>query len=343
MGQFAGRAIDAVARNVRLVAIVLIVLPGLAIAGEDTRSSTDHWSFREPSRPAIPHDSAAACSGNPIDAFVHAKHRELGLVSVATCEKRELLRRVYFDLIGLPPTPEQQHSFLDDDSPNAFEAVVDRLLNSPQYGERWGRHWMDVWRYSDWAGYGMEIRQSQRHIWRWRDWIVESLNRDKPYDTMLMEMLAGDEIAPLDPDTVRATGFVARNWFKFNRNVWLDNIVEHTSKAFLGLTINCARCHEHKFDPIEQEDYYRFRAFFEPHNVRTDRLPGQPDAMQDGLPRVFDSEIDPPTYLFIRGDEAQPLKDKPLTPNVPAFLHAEMTPVPVELPSTAYYPGLRPF
>ena len=127
---------------------------------------------------------------------------------------------------------------------------------------------------------GTEVRDSQPHIWRWRDWIVESLNADKGYDRMIVEMLAADEVAPDDPEALRATGFLVRNWYKFNRNVWLDNTVEHTAKAFLGLTFNCARCHDHKYDPIAQEEYYRFRAFFEPHEVRTDRVPGQPDAAQ---------------------------------------------------------------
>ena len=135
------------------------------------------------------------------------------------------------------------------------------LLASPQYGDRWGRHWMDVWRYSDWAGYGAEVRESLPHIWQWRDWIIESLNADKGYDRMVREMLAGDELAPTDPTTLRATGFLARNSYKFNRSVWLDNTVEHTAKAFLGLTLNCARCHDHMYDPIAQSEYYSFRAF----------------------------------------------------------------------------------
>src|SRR5439155_24064128 len=164
-------------------------------------------------------------------------------------EKRILIRWVYLDLIGLPPTPEEVAAFLADDSPDAYEKIVDRLLASPRYGERWGRHWMDVWRYADWDGYGNEIRNSQAHIWHWRDWIVESLNDDKGYDRMVLEMLAADELAPGDENAVRATGFLARNWFKFSRNTWLENTIEHTSKAFLAVTMNCARCHDHMYDP----------------------------------------------------------------------------------------------
>ncbi len=228
--------------------------------------------------------------------------------------------------------------------PTPCETVVDRLLASPHYGERWGRHWMDVWRYSDWDGYAKEVRESQPHIWRWRDWIVESLNADKPYDEMIREMLAADEMAPDDPLAQRATGFLARNWYKFNRNVWLDNTVEHTSKAFLGITLNCARCHDHMYDPIQQTEYYAFRAFFEPHQVRTDRVPGESNTERDGLVRAYDANAEQPTFLFVRGNEAQPDKDKPLAPAVPDVLGGEPLVVEsIRLPAEAYYPGLRAF
>ena len=143
---------------------------------------------------------------------------------------------------------------------------------------------MDIWRYSDWWGLGAEVRNSQKHIWHWRDWIIESLNADKGYDQMVREMLAADELYPNDLDRLRATGFLARQYFKFNRNTWLDETVEHTSKAFLGLTLNCAKCHDHKYDPIAQQDYYRFRAFFEPYQVRTDMVPGETDLREGRHP-----------------------------------------------------------
>src|SRR5262249_8367197 len=149
--------------------------------------------------------------------------------------KAVLLRRVYLDLIGLPPTAEELHAFLKDESADAYEKVVDRLLTSPQYGERWGRHWMDVWRYSDWAGYGNQIRDSQPHIWRWRDWIIEALNADKGYDRMVQEMLAGDELAPDDPATLRATGYLVRNFKLLSREKWMQDTVDHTAQAFLGV------------------------------------------------------------------------------------------------------------
>jgi hypothetical protein len=315
----------------------------LAADEPEPPSATDHWAYHPPERAAIPVVQSQSWVANPVDAFLAAQHEENGLVPVEPADKATLLRRVYFDLIGLPPTRDELRAFLADESPDAYERVVDRLLASPQHGERWARHWMDVWRYSDWAGYEQEIRNSARHIWRWRDWIIDSLNADKGYDRMLVEMLAGDEIAPADPDVLRATGFLARNWYKFNRNTWLDNTVEHTAKAFLGVTMNCCRCHDHKYDPISQAEYYQFRAIFEPHDVRTDRVPGEPDINKDGLPRVCDLKPDEPTYLFERGNELRPDKDYPLKPGVPAALGESLEITPVELPVLARYPALREF
>ncbi len=305
---------------------------------------TAHWSFQKPVRPELPVVAAAEWSANPIDRFIAAKHQEQGLRPTELAAKNLLLRRVYLDLVGLPPVPEELRAFVADESADAYEKVVDRLLASPQYGERWGRHWMDVWRYSDWDGYAAEVRESQPHIWRWRDWIVESLNADKPYHEMIVEMLAADEVAPLDENAHRATGFLVRNWYKFNRNVWLDATVEHTAKGFLGITMNCARCHDHMYDPILQTDYYQFRAFFEPHNVRTDRLPGESDTAKQGLVRVFDEKAESPTYLFTRGNEATPVKDAPLGPGIPRSLGGdELQVAAVTLPAQAHYPGLREF
>ena len=314
-----------------------------------------HWAFQKPVRPVVPLVSAADISAeksssaqtseiNPIDSFIAQRHFQQQLKPLPVASTDVQLRRVYLDLIGLPPTPAQLQAFLNDRSPTAWGKVVDELLASPHYGERWGRHWMDVWRYSDWDGYGAEVRESKPHIWRWRDWIIESLNDDKPYDRMIIEMLAADEIAPHDAQAIRATGFLVRNWYLFNRNTWIDNTVEHTGKAFMGITLNCARCHDHMYDPISQAEYYQFRAFFEPHDIRTDRLPGQSDVSKDGLVRVFDANAGAATLLFIRGDEKNPLKDKPLLAQGPAALGSSQLAIhQVELPPTAYYPGLQSF
>ena len=302
----------------------------------------NHWAYQVPHRSPLPQVDDPRWS-HPVDAFIARHHRDEGVTAVALADRHTLLRRVYFDLIGLPPTAEQIESFVNDDSATAWSLVVESLLDNPHYGERWGRHWMDVWRYSDWDGYKQQLRGSQRHIWRWRDWIVDSLNRDKGYDRMVLEMLAGDEIAPDDPHTLAATGFLARNYHTSNRNIWLDATVEHTAKAFLGLTLNCARCHDHKFDPISQTAYYQFRAIFEPHQVRTDRLPGQADLLEDGLARAFDANLSAETFLYVRGNDKVPDKDNPLAPAVPRVLGGSFVPRPVPLPIDSYYPALRQF
>jgi hypothetical protein len=306
----------------------------------------DHWAFQTPERPLVPDFGGsreyAAWIRNPIDAFIAAQHQRHGLFPQLPADKRLLLRRVYLDLIGLPPTMEQLDAFVADPAPDAYEQAVDKLLKSPQYAERWGRHWMDIWRYSDWWGLGAEVRNSQKHIWHWRDWIIKSLREDVGYDEMLRQMLAADELYPEDLDKLRATGYLARQYFKFNRNTWLDETVEHTAKAFLGVTMNCCKCHDHKYDPFGHEDYYRFRAFFEPYQVRMDQLPGELDYEQNAVPRAFDCNLETPTYLFVRGDEKQPRTTAPLAPGLPEILHKpELVIEPVELPPVAHHPGLR--
>ncbi len=308
-------------------------------------AAAKHWAFQLPIAAPVPKVKNAAWVRTPIDAFVSAEYEKRGLTPSPAADKRILLRRVYLDVTGLPPTREEMESFLADRSENAYEKVVDQLLASPSYGERWGRHWMDVWRYSDWYGWRKqnEVRYSQRHIWHWRDWIIDSLNEDKGYDRMIVEMLAGDEVAPGDPKIVRATGYLVRDWEKFSHNTWLQNAVDHTATAFLGLTFKCGRCHDHKYDPLSQQEYYRMRAFFEPYDVRVDRLPGQPDTEKDGLPHAFDGKIDAQTFRFIRGNEDNPEKDKPLTPGIPAMLGGSVKIEPVSLPFLVAYPDFRPF
>jgi hypothetical protein len=323
------------------------------------RRISTHWAFQVPKRPPVPVVKNAAWVRNPIDAFVAAEQKKRGLHPLPQADKRTLLRRVYVDLIGLPPTPDEMNAFLADNSQDAYEKVVDRLLAKPEYGERWARHWMDIWRYSD--VYGSADRSSRPHIWHWRDWIVDSLNQDKGYGRMIEEMLAGDEIAPSDPKILAGSGFLARSYYLYNRDLWLQDTVEHTGAAFLGLTLRCARCHDHKYDPIAQEEYYRFRAFFEPEDIRMDRIPGSPDLAKDGLPRAFDAEprpahLDPPkfqhviveiypaTYKYIRGNPDSPDKAHPLSPGVPEALGGDPIKIePVTLPLEAEYPDIRKF
>ncbi len=298
--------------------------------------------FERVERPALPALQKVALIRNPIDVFVAAEQEKRGLAPRPEAPRHVLLRRVYLDLIGLPPTPEELHAFVSDNREDAYERVVDRLLESPRYGERWGRHWMDVWRYSDWAGWGAQVRDSQPHIWHWRDWIVESLNEDKPYDRMVQEMFAADELVPTDPSALRATGYLVRNYKLLSREKWMQDTVDHTGMAFLGVTLGCARCHDHMYDPITQKEYYQVRAIFTPHQVRTDPLPGFPDVKQNGLPRAYDANLNAATHLLIRGDDRTPDK-APLEPGVPEALCGTFAVTPVPLPREAYdHARLRP-
>ncbi|MBX3412646.1 MAG: PSD1 domain-containing protein [Pirellulales bacterium] len=308
------------------------------------RDPSDHWAFKPPVPPALPTAINADWVRTPIDAFISAEHVSRGLTPQPPADKRLWLRRVTLDLIGLPPTADEQGAFLADDSADAYEKVVERLLASPHYGERWGRHWMDIWRYSDWWGLGAEVRNSQKHIWHWRDWIIESLNADLGYDEMLRQMLAADELYPNDLERLRAGGFLARQYFKFNRTSWLDETIEHTSKAMLGLTFNCAKCHDHKYDPISHEDYYRLRAVFEPHQIRTEQVAGELDFERDGIPRAFDCNLEAVTHIHVRGDDRTPDTSRAIEPGIPSFLpQADWHIEAVSLPAESYAPGLRPY
>jgi hypothetical protein len=334
-----------------------------APAPSEEKSEEDprrHWAFQKPVRPPLP-DAPARAGRNPVDAFLAAEQARRGVRPSSPADRATLLRRVYLDLIGLPPTREQLHAFLADSASDAYEKVVDRLLASPQYGERWGRHWMDVWRYSDWYGRRSvpDVMNSYPQIWRWRDWIVRSLNEDKGYDRMIVEMLAADEVIPNDDDSLAATGFLVRNWFKWNYNQWMRDNVEHTGKAFLGLTLNCCHCHDHKYDPITQQEYFRFRAFFEPLELRHDRVAGEPDPgafqkyvygvaygpITSGRIRVFDEKLDAQTFFYTGGDERNRAAGKPpVLPGAPAALGGDRLKIePVNLPPETWYPGLRPF
>jgi len=223
------------------------------------------WSFKKPSRPAVP-----AGSVNPIDAFINQKLKDAGIAPSAEADRLTLLRRASYDLLGLPPTKEQIDEFLADKSPNAWEKVVDKLLASPRYGEKWGRHWLDLARYGDTAGF--EQDPYLLIAWRYRDYVIKSFNDDKPYDRFTKEQIAGDELYPSDPESRQGTGFyrVGTNrdmLFKVEDINLVEkrmDMVDTTGSVFLGLTVGCARCHDHKFDPIPQKDYYRMQAIFQP-------------------------------------------------------------------------------
>jgi hypothetical protein len=239
-----------------------------------TPPESEHWSFRTVKRPPVPSLAPVSRPGesklinpHPIDAFIAAKHTELGLAFAPEADRRTLLRRVTLDLTGLPPTREEIKAFLADDSPDAFEKVVDRLLSSPQYGEHWGRHWLDLARWAESDGHQHNYKRA--HAWRYRDYVVQSFTNNKRYDQFIREQVAGDELQPYSDDNLIATGFLAAARYSDNemdkqvqRADILVDITNTTATALLGLTMQCAQCHSHKFDPISQRDYYRFMGFF---------------------------------------------------------------------------------
>lgn len=322
------------------------------------RAPAEHWAFQKVIRPAVPKVESAS---HPIDAFLNARLKAANVVPQPTTDKATLLRRVYLDLIGLPPQPDELHAFLKDKRPDAYQRVVDDLLSRPQYGERWGRHWMDVWRYSDWYGRrgAKDMTNSYSLTWRWRDWIIRSLNEDKGYNRMILEMLAADEIAPNDYENLVATGFIVRNFYRWNYHTWLKDNVEHTGKAFLGLTMNCCECHDHKYDPIGQEEYFAFRSFFEPIDLQHNRVPGEADPgpypdyklgvrngpVRTGMVRIYDRHPEARTRFYTGGLEQNIVKDKePIDPAAVAFLGGDQLNInPIDLPVTSWYPGLKPF
>src|SRR5262249_47966342 len=262
---------------------------------------------------------------NPIDAFILAQLEARSLQPNPPALKTELLRRVYYDLTGLPPTPQEVDEFLTDPSPTAYEVLIDRLLASPRYGEKWGRHWLDLVRFAETNSY--ERDNPKPNAWRFRDYVIRSFNQDKPYDQFIREQLAGDEWyplgsdAPVSPgnaasspvDAITATGY-------YRLGIWddepsdrdqarydgLDDIVATTGHVFLGLTLDCARCHDHKIDPIPQKDYYSFLAFF--NNINHYRNGGRTDEV-----RLISDAAGGQSYLALHEDatdKAEPKKKK---------------------------------
>jgi hypothetical protein len=246
------------------------------ISDEDRR----FWAFQPPVRPAVPVVKEAGRVRNPIDAFLLARLEGQGLSFNPEASKLTLLRRVSFDLIGLPPTPEQVDAFLADDRSDAYDRLVEQLLESPQFGERWGRHWLDVAGYADSDG-GLDADRDRPEAWRYRDYVIRALNSDKPYDLFVKEQLAGDElsdwrrgaeITPATVDQLVATGFLRTAvdptyiGYKEKPEIYkvLADTMQIVGSAFLGVTIQCARCHEHKLEPISQRDYYQLNAIFAP-------------------------------------------------------------------------------
>ncbi|MEW6159712.1 MAG: DUF1553 domain-containing protein [Verrucomicrobiota bacterium] len=239
------------------------------------KDKRDHWAFQPAARPALPEVKNKSWVRNPIDQFILARLEKEGLAPSHEADRRTLLRRLHYDLTGLPPTPSDLEAFLNDRSAEAWERLIERLLSSPRYGERWGRHWLDVVHYGESHGYDKD--KPRLNAWPYRDYVIRAFNEDKPYSRFILEQIAGDVLFPEDPQGVVATGFIAAGPWDFVGHVELpesktdgliaryndrDDMVMTTMSTFLSLTVHCARCHDHKFDPISQEEYYRLQAVF---------------------------------------------------------------------------------
>ncbi|BCX46924.1 hypothetical protein HAHE_08320 [Haloferula helveola] len=238
-------------------------LAGVTEVNETTRN---HWSYRAMERPEVPKAADSKWNENPVDAFIASKIEAEGLTPNDGAGRAELLRRASYDLTGLPPTLEEIRQFVEDKSPDAWEKQVERLLASPHYGEKWARHWLDVVRYAESNGFERDAEKT--YVWRYRDWVIDAFNEDKPYDRFVAEQIAGDELPDRDADSMIATGFHRlMQWddepadpkqYEFDV---LDDNVRVISEGFMAMTLGCARCHDHKGDPMPQTDYYRFTAF----------------------------------------------------------------------------------
>lgn len=265
----------------RRLLLLLLMLPlgvNVAVLGKSiTEKDRRHWAFQPIQQPAVPKVKDAAAAANSIDHFILAALETNGLALAPRASKEQLIRRVTFDLIGLPPTPEEIDAFVKDSSPRAYEQLIDRLLASPHYGERWGRHWLDLARFAESDGF--EHDAVRPHSWRYRDYVIQSFNADKPYDRFIREQVAGDELFPDEPDALVATGFnllgpdMVDSADQVQRRLnTLNDMTDTTALVFLGQTLGCARCHNHKSEPFSQRDYYQFQAFFTPAKFEREAL-----------------------------------------------------------------------
>jgi hypothetical protein len=275
----------------------------------------NHWAFRPLARPAVPAVKDAAWPQNGLDHFVLAKLEAAGLRPAPASDRRTLIRRATFDLTGLPPTPEEVADFLGDERPDAFARVVERLLASPAYGERWGRHWLDVARYAD--SNGLDENIAHGNAWRYRDYVVEAFNDDKPYRQFVQEQLAGD-LLPFASDEARAEQLIATGFLSIGPKVLaevdetkmemdvIDEQVDTVGKAFLGLTLGCARCHDHKFDPIDTTDYYALAGVFK-STLTMDSFKKIAKWHENTLPHAAGT-MDPPTAMGVAERSVADLK-----------------------------------
>jgi hypothetical protein len=251
---------------------------------ENARKS--HWAFQPPKMPALP--SVRGVAPTPIDRFILAKLEAKGLRPNPPADRRTLLRRVTLDVTGLPPTLDEIEAFVNDSSPDAFAKVVDRLLSSPAYGERWGRHWLDISRYADTKGYVFEEERRYPFAYTYRDWVIRALNEDLPYDQFILQQLAADRLVGDDKQPLAAMGFLTLGRrFLNNQNDIIDDRIDVVSRGLMGLTVACARCHDHKFDPIPTKDYYSLHGIFassqEPKELPVLAMSGKPTPEQEAF------------------------------------------------------------
>jgi hypothetical protein len=309
------------------------------------------WAF-EPVRADPPPPDPDHWSDNPVDRFLRARQRDKGLLPAELADCRTLIRRVTFDLTGLPPTPEEVGAFVRDVRPEAYEQLVERLLASPRYGERWARHWLDVVRYADTGGFEADLVYPS--AWRYRDYVIRSLNAGKPMDRFLQEQVAGDELWPQDPEAVRATALycvgpalpesaMISSELEYE---WLTDATDTTGATFLGLTVGCARCHDHRYDPISQKDYFALQAVFAasdrpyPEKIRVLRIKGLNGLLSETpVPKellhdprctlqtedrtgfhLFHRAQPFPVHLLHRGELSKPREE--MAPAVPAALQS---------------------
>ncbi len=334
-----------------LAGLLTLARPGTVRADTSlAERGKNHWAF-QPLRPQmLPTVRERDWVRSPIDAFVLARLEADRLRPALPADKRTLLRRVYLDLLGLPPTPAEQRAFLNDNSPDAFAKVVDQLLARPEYGERWGRHWLDVVRYAESNGY--ERDGAKPSAWRYRDYVLDAFNDDKPFDRFVQEQVAGDELPGWNSHTQIAATFLRLGTWDdepanpaVDRYDQLDDVLGVTATAFLGLTIRCARCHNHKFEPFSQADYYRLLAVFQPlkrpriARKELDWAIGNDDEQAAWKKRGHEplkayvwyegGSTAPVTRLLKRGNPN--LEAEEVTPGLPAVLVRRQLPAPTAL------------
>jgi len=308
----------------------------------DVRGGLDWWSLQPVKRPAVPKVKQAERVHNPIDAFILAQLEKRLLKPAPLAGKRTLIRRAYFDLLGLPPTAGQVEAFINNKNPKAYEQLVDGLLASKHYGERWARYWLDLVRFAETCGY--ERDQLKPNIWRYRDWVINAFNNDMPYDRFVADQLAGDEVPYRDEQSVIATGMIRAGTWNDEPNdaadylyTRLEDMVHTTTSAFIGLTVKCARCHDHKFDPIRQTDYYRTASIFWSGYIGQANL-GGPNKAQLGMD-VFGwtdkGRTAAPIRLLIKGERHKPGEVvEPATLSTIPALEKKLTPPPADSKTT---------